>query len=220
MLQFSRCGQNPYFRNVLEDMWHSIWGWRGEAIHFEDTLGTRTQSVDSQLLRRLKSAELSYHFNVAVFPVKVFGGKSNILLHYFPILGISPAGFSRGIFSKVQYHCLTHHLPWWPDILDTDLSTNIYVTQGHYLAIGLRHLRDRENTEVSTHINTPTPGSMRMASPELLVFFSIFARWMQMTFTWEISLSPILQWVIRQFGLFRSGSAASIRYWRHLHMAF
>lgn len=170
MLQFSRCDQNPYIRNVLVDMWHSIWGWRGEAIHFEDTLGTRTQSADSQLLCRLKSAELSYHFNVAVFPVMVFGGKSNILLHYFSILGISPAGLSRGIFSKVQYHCLTHHLPWWPDILDTDLSTNIYVTQGHHPAIGWWHLRDRENTEVSTHMNTPTPGSMRMASPELLVF--------------------------------------------------
>lgn len=130
----------------------------------------RTQCADRQLLPRSKSAELPYHFNVAIFPVKVFCGKSNILLHYFPISGISPAGLSSGIFSKVQYHCLTHHLPRWPDILDTDLSTNRYVAQGHHSATGLWHLRDSENTEVSTQMNTHPLGSTRMASPELLVF--------------------------------------------------
>jgi hypothetical protein len=62
----------------------------------------RTQPTDRQLLPRSKSAKLSYHFNVAIFPVKVFGGKSNILLYYFPISVISPAGLSSGIFPKVQ----------------------------------------------------------------------------------------------------------------------
>lgn len=100
MLQFSRCGQNPYFRTVLVDMWHSIWGWRGEAIHFDAILGTRTQSADSQLLPRLKSAELSYHFNVAVFQLRSL--VANQIFYYvifqfqaFPQLGSQEVYFPK-----------------------------------------------------------------------------------------------------------------------------
>lgn len=100
MFPFSRCGQNPYFRNVLVDMWHSIWGWRGEAIYFEAILGTRTQSADSQLLPRSKSAELSYHFNVAVFQLRSL--VANQIFYYvifqfqaFPQLGSQEVYFPK-----------------------------------------------------------------------------------------------------------------------------
>lgn len=69
------------------------------GLHWE----SRAQPTDRQLLtsaERSKAAKLSSRFNVAIFPAKVFGGKSNILLHYFPISGISLAGLSSGIFSK------------------------------------------------------------------------------------------------------------------------
>lgn len=74
--------------------------WRASGCRgVTGTLGThwecRTQPVNMQLLSRAergKPAKLSSHFNVAIFPVKVFGGNSNILLHYFPISSISPAG--------------------------------------------------------------------------------------------------------------------------------
>lgn len=69
------------------------------GLHWEP----RAQPRDRQLLSRAersKAAKLSSRFNVAIFPAKVFGGKSNILLHYFPISGISPAGLSSGLFSK------------------------------------------------------------------------------------------------------------------------
>lgn len=79
----------------------------GGGIDKTGTLGphwkSRNQPTIGQLLTRAeswKSAKLSSYFNVAIFPAKVFGGKSNVLLHYFPISGISPDGFLSGMFSK------------------------------------------------------------------------------------------------------------------------
>lgn len=81
----------------------SVWGGRRKT----GTLGlyweSQTQPIDRQLLSRAErsqSAKPSPHFNVALFPARVFGGNSNILSHYFPISGISLAGLSRGLFSK------------------------------------------------------------------------------------------------------------------------
>lgn len=153
------------------------------------TLGTdwksRIQPTDVQLLSSAegsKSAKLSTHFNVAIFPVKVYGGKSNILWHYFPISGISPAGLLSGIFSEVPKHCPAHHLPWWADILDTDSRIKTWVTQGHHFATGLWCLRNDGNMEVSTQLNQ-APWIHTNDFSSIAGIYSAFTRWMLISFT-------------------------------------
>ena len=59
-------------------------------------------------------------------------------------------------FPKVQKQCPARHLPWWPDILDTDSGTKTCVAQGHHPSAGLWHLSDSGNTNLWQRDCRPT----------------------------------------------------------------
>lgn len=151
-----------------------VWEERGKTGTLGSPWESKTQPTDRQLLskaERLKSAKLSSHFNVAVFPAKVFGGKSNILLHYFPISGIFPAGLSNGVFFKSSETLLYCHLPWWPDILDNNSGTKTCVAQGHHPATSLCTWEMVE-TQTSQPSHTKRPTSRQTASQPHWYLFS------------------------------------------------